>query len=309
VAQIGTGRVGRPTAYSIMCSGLASELTVCDIKPDLAGAFAEELRHTAASLRLDVEIESCGNSEEISGAEVILVSAGMARTPGAKMTRRDLAAKNAEIVKKVSEATASRNPGARYIVITNPVDVMAMICKKFSKADFVVSAGTNLESLRLRSKLARTLQVPVSKVQGWAGGEHGEAALILWSTARAYGTPVEEYSNSKGIEFDKDEIESYMKTVSKFVVDNIGGTEYGPAASFRDITRAIINNTDEVLSVAIPLSFEGVPEPTFVGVPIRLGWEVGPILMEFINEEEKKGLAEAAKVIYRNYKEALATIS
>jgi malate dehydrogenase len=271
-------------------------------------AFAEELRHASASLRIDVEINACERDEDVAGADIILISAGQPRVPGVKMSRRDLAVQNAKTVKYVAEATVSRNPGAKYIVITNPVDAMAMICKRYSKAKFVISTGTNLESLRFRSQLARTLEVQVSKVQGWAGGEHGSAAIILWSSARAYGLPAEEYARSKNKVLDKTEIESYMKTVSKLVVDNIGGTEYGPAASFRDIVRAITKNTDEILSVATPMRFEGIPEPVFVGVPQRLGWSLETTLFETFSEEEKKGLAEAAKAVYQTYQTAVAGI-
>jgi malate dehydrogenase len=86
------------------------------------------------------------------------------------------------------------NKGAKYVVITNPVDVMTMVCKKYSKADFVRSTGTNLESLRFRSKLAEVLAVPRSKVQGWVGGEHGEEAALLWSTVKIDGFPLEKYT-------------------------------------------------------------------------------------------------------------------
>lgn len=308
MAVVGTGRVGRPTAYTIMCSGLVSELTVCDTKPNLAKAFAEELTHANASLRFDVKINDCERDEDVSGADIIMVTAGMPRTPGVKMSRRDLAVKNGEIVKKIAEATAKSNPNAKYIVVTNPVDVMAMICKKYSKADFVISTGTNLESLRLRSKLAKAVNVPVSKIQGWAAGEHGDAALILWSTAKAYGTHIDEYAKQKRIPFSKVEIETYMKQVSKFVIDNIGGTEYGPAASFRDILRSIVNNTDEVLSVAVPMKFDSLPEPVHVGIPVRLGWTLGPTFYEYLSGEEKKGLEAAAKAIYENYQTALSAI-
>ncbi|MGQ9531087.1 MAG: malate dehydrogenase, partial [Candidatus Bathycorpusculaceae bacterium] len=184
IAQIGTGRVGRPTAYTIMCAELADTITVCDTKPRLAPAFAEELKHVTASLGLDVEINSCEKDEEVAGADIILISAGEPRVPGVKMSRRDLAVQNAKIVRYIAEATSPNNPGAKYIVITNPVDAMAMVCKKYSKADFVISTGTNLESLRFRSKLAAALKVSVSKVQGWVGGEHGEAAVILWTTTK-----------------------------------------------------------------------------------------------------------------------------
>ena len=68
----------------------------------------------------------------------------------------------------------------------------------------------------------------------------------------------------------KDEISSYVKSVSKVIVDNIGGTEFGPAASFRDIVRAVVRNTNEVLPVATPMKFDGLSEPVFVSVPLQL---------------------------------------
>ncbi|MGC8895144.1 MAG: lactate/malate family dehydrogenase [Candidatus Bathyarchaeia archaeon] len=305
IAQIGTGRVGRPTAYTIMCAELADTITVCDTKPGLAAAFAEELKHVTASLGLDVEINACEKDEEVTGADIILISAGEPRIPGVKMTRRDLAVQNAKIVKHIAEVTSPNNPSAKYIVITNPVDAMAMVCKKYSKAQFVISTGTNLESLRFRSKLAATLEAPVSKVQGWVGGEHGDAAVILWTTTKVDGLPVERYAKSKNKVLRKDEVESYMKTISKFVIDNIGGTEYGPAASFRDIVRAMVKNTREIVSVATPMKFEGIPEPVFVGTPVKLGHSIGPSLYDILSSEEKKGIEEAAKAIYQTYQVAI----
>lgn len=308
IAQIGTGRVGRPTAYTLMCAGFADAITVCDTKPGLAPAFAEELKHVAASLRLDVEIFACEKDEEVTGADIILIAAGEPRIPGVQMSRRDLTVKNAKIVKSIAETVSPRNPGAKYIVITNPVDAMAMVCKKYSKADFVISTGTNLESMRFRSKLASDLKAPVSKVQGWVGGEHGEAAVVLWSTTKVNGVQAEIYAKSNSKILRKEEIESYVKTISKFVIDNIGGTEYGPAASFKNIVEAIIKDRGEILSVAAPTKFEGLPEPVFVGVPIKLGRSIGSSLYDKLSSEEKKGIKEAAKVIYQTYKTAIENI-
>lgn len=308
VAQIGTGRVGRPTAYTIMCAELADTITVCDTKPGLATAFCEELRHVVASLELNIEINACEKDEEVADADIILISAGKPRIPGVKMSRRDLVIQNAKIVNHISEITSTRNPNAKYIVITNPVDVMAMICKNTLKDNFVIGTSTNIESLRLRSKLARTLEGPISKIQGWVGGEHGDAAIILWSTTRINGLSLDEYTKSKSKFLNKAEIDSYMKSVSKSIVDNIGGTEYGPAASFRDITRAIVRNTNEVLSIAAPHRFDGIPEPVFVGLPTHLGQSIGYSVYDTLSHEEKKEIAEAAKIIYQVYQTAIATL-
>ena len=308
IAQIGTGRVGRPTAYTIMTSELVDTLTLCDIKPGLAAAFAEELKHVTSSLKMDIEINSCEKDEEVQNADIILISAGEPRIPGVKMTRRDLATKNAKIIKNISEITAPRNPSAKYIVITNPVDTMAMVCKKYSKAKFVISTGTNLESLRFRSKLTKTLKVPSSKIQGWVGGEHGDAAIPLWSTTRIYNRQIDEYITSEKQLLDKKEIDSYIKQVSKFIVDNIGGTEYGPAASFRDITKAIVNNTNEVLSIAVPISFSEIPEPVFVGIPVHVGRNLRISLYDTLTKEEQLGIRKAGKAIYQTYMTAIENL-
>ena len=308
IAQIGTGRVGRPTAYTIMCAELASTMTVCDTKPGLAAAFAEELRHVAASLRLDIDVNACERDEDVDVADIILISAGEPRAPGVKMSRRDLAIQNAKIVKHVAEATSQRNPGAKYVVITNPVDAMAMVYKKFSKAEFIIGTGANIDSLRLRSKIAKTLEAPISNVQGWVGGEHGDAAITLWSTIKVNGLPADEYARSKNKILRKSEVDSYVKSISKFMVDNIGGTEFGPAASFRDVIKAIVEDTNEVLSVATPIKFEALPEPVFVSVPVQLGQSIGSSLYNLLTNTEKKEIAEAAGAIYQTYRKAIETM-
>jgi malate dehydrogenase len=286
-----------------MCAGVADTLTVCDVKPGLAEAFAEELKHVTASNGFDVEINACERDEEVSGADIILISAGKPRTPGVKMSRRDLAIQNAEIVKYIAEATAHRNPSAKYVVISNPVDAMAMVCKKYAKADFVISTGTNLESLRFRAKIAQAFDVPVSQVMGWVGGEHGDAAIPLWSTTKINKLRIEEYARTEGVLLPRGEIESYVKSVSKLIVDNIGGTEYGPAASFRDIIWAIAKDTNEILSISAPMKFEGIP--IFVGIPTRLGRSIGSSIYKNLSEDEKQGIKEAAKTIHQTYKLAV----
>ena len=288
-----------------MTAGLCDTLTVCDTKPGLAEAFTEELKHVKASIGREIEINPCERDDKVSNADIILISAGEPRKPGAKMTRRDLAIQNAKIIKEVSEATSHRNPAAKYIVISNPVDAMAMICKKYTKADFVISTGTNLESLRFRSKIAEMLKVPVSLVRGWVGGEHGEAALPLWSTTEVDNVPIREYDAFKKLSNQENEVETYMKQVSKMIVDSIGGTEFGPAVSFRDITQAIVKNTNEVLPIAAPMKFRGIPDAVFVGIPRFVGEKLGKTLYDLLLPCEQEGLFKAAEVIYQTYSAAV----
>lgn len=301
IAHVGLGRVGRPTVYSILSAGLPDELTVCDIKPGLAQAFGEELRHAAASLRSDTIINYRTDSKEISNADIILISAGVSRLPGEKISRRDLAVKNTKIVGGISESTKTNNPQAKYVMITNPVDSMAMLCKKITNAEFVISTGTSLESARLRSKVAYDLNVPVSSIQGFAGGEHGEAALSLWSTIRIAGDTLMKYAQKTGKSLDKNRVEQYMREVSRGIIDGVGATEIGPAAVFTEIVKAITKNTDQVISVSTPMNFPSISMPVFVGVPIKLGSCLGPSLYNYLLDEEKTGIQDAAKAIYDTF--------
>ena len=285
-----------------MSAKLADTITVCDTKPGLAKAFAEELRHVTVSLKLDIEIIACERDEDVVGADIILISAGKPRIPGVMMSRRDLAIQNGQIVKNVTESTAPNNPNAKYVVITNPVDAMAMVCKKYSGAQFVISTGTNLESLRFRSRLAQSLKVPVSAVKGWVGGEHGKDAMILWSTVKVNDLSLKEYLKENEKALKKSEIDSYMKEISKTIVDDIGGTEYGPAASFRDITRAIVKNTNEIIPIAAPQKFEDLPEPIFVSIPQHLGKTIGETIYDALPAKEKTGIRKAAEEIYQTFK-------
>jgi malate dehydrogenase len=301
IAQIGLGCVGRPTAYSILSSNLADTFSVCDIKPGLADAFAEELRHTTASLNIDVEIFACNRDEDVIGADIIIIAAGKPQTPKVKMTRRDLAVHNGKIIRDIAKILAPNNPGAKYIVITNPVDAMAMICKKYSKAKFVISTGTNLESLRLRSQLSKTLKIPVSKIEGWVGGEHGKNAIILWSTIKINGIPLTNYLESTKKILNKKELEFYVKSIPRFIIDNIGGTGYGPAASFRDIVNSIIKNSNEYFPIAVPMKFKQLSIPVFVSVPLKLGKEIGNSIFNKLASQEKEAIVEAAHAIFQTY--------
>ena len=302
VVQVGTGRVGRPTAYTILCSKLANKLTLCNTKPGLAYAFAEELKHVTSCTAHNVKIESCERDEDILDADIILISAGKPRIPGVKMTRRDLALQNGQIIKEIAKIIPENNPRAKYIVITNPVDAIAMVFKKYSKADFVLSTGASLETLRFRAGLSNSLGIPISLIQGWVGGEHGINAIPLWSTVRINDQLLEDYLKLTRKKLCKEEIESYVKSISKVIIDNIGGTEYGPAGAFRDILRAIINDTNEILPVSFPTKFKDLPESIFVSIPRKIGLSIGESIYNDLSEEEKINTKKAAEAIYNTYK-------
>jgi malate dehydrogenase len=280
---------------------LADEFSVIDTKPGLAWAFAEELNHVAASLRYDVKINSFDDDEGLVGADLVVVCPGKPRVPGLKMDRRDLVAANAKIVKYIAEVMPPHNPKARWVIVTNPVDAMATLFKRISGAKFVISTGDHPDTLRYRSRLSRDLDVPISEIEGFIGGEHGSAAFPLWSTVRIGGKPLNTYLSETGKSLYRKGVLEYVRGVSNKVVDVIGGTEVGPASGFRDIVRSILQNRKEIYSIAQPLKVPGLPEEVNVSVPTQVGLQLGPNILDELPEEERVNIFKAAEAIYANY--------
>ena len=305
IAVVGNGRIGRPTAYSIFNERLVDEFSLVDIKPGQAWAFGEELKHVAASLRYDVKINSYEEDEGPNGADIVVVCPGNPRVPGIKMDRRELVAGNARIINHIAEVMPNLNPDAKWVIITNPVDAMATLFKKVSGAEFVISTGDHPDTLRMRTIISEELEVPISKITGYVGGEHGSAAHPLWSTINAEGMPIDIYLEKTGKKLRKDTVVEYVRGVSKKVVDIIGGTEVGPAAGFRDIVRSIVEDRGEIYSVAQTHQLHGVPEPVHVSIPTRLGKKIGPNIWDKLTSEEKANIIDAGKAIYANYKTSL----
>ena len=308
IAVVGNGRIGRPTAYTIFNERLADEFSLVDVKPGQAWAFGEELRHVAASLRYDVEINTYEEDESVTDADIVVVCPGKPRIPGVQMDRRELVGANAEIINFIAEVMPANNPDARWVIVTNPVDAMATLFKKVSGADFVIGTGDHPDTLRMRTKISMELGVPVSKVDGFVGGEHGSSAFPLWSTVKIDSESLDEYLTATGKELDQKAVISYVRGVSKRVVDIIGGTEVGPAAGFRDIVRSILEDRGEVYSVSQSLEMPGVPEPINVNVPTKVGKTIGPNIWDDLPQNERANIIEASQAIYANYQTGLKAV-
>jgi malate dehydrogenase len=308
IAIVGNGRIGRPTAYTLFNERLAEEISLVDTKLGQAWAFGEELRHVAASLKYDVTINTYEEDEGVYGSDLVIVCPGKPRIPGVKMDRRELISENANIVNHIAEVMPSRNPRAKWVIVTNPVDAMATLFKKVSNAKFVISTGDHPDTLRFRTKLAIDLGVNVSDVEGFVGGEHGSAAYPLWSTVRIHKMPLEEYLMKTGNVLNQETVISYVRGISKRIVDVIGGTEVGPAAGFRDIIRSIIQDRGEIYSIADSLKLPGFEEAVNVSVPTHVGEKIGPNLWDQLTDIERDNIKKASKAIRANYLTGLEAV-
>jgi len=306
VAVAGTGRVGGQVAFSLIFERYVSTLSLVDTAPKVAEMTKEELHHAIANHGFDLEINAYERSRDVEDADLIVVTAGFPRTP--EMSRRDLAAKNASAVREIVENTVDNNPNAWYFVVTNPVDAMATLANRAAEGKrHIIGTGTNLETSRFRTIVSRELKVPIAVVEAYAGGEHGEAAVLLWSMVRINGLPLEEYLGKTGKTLDRGLCENYVKEVSRQVITFLGGTRYGPAGSFIEIIRGLLLNTGRVMSYGRLMKFETTPEPVFVTVPARIAKSLGPDMWDLLAKSEQQAIKEAAAAIYGTYLEAIGS--
>ena len=298
IAFIGVGKIGQTIAFNTIMDGYADEVMFYDIIPELPEKFEHEVRHALASKRLAVEILSTNNLDDIAGADIVVITAGKPRKAG--MSRRDLFVDNAKIMIDLANKLPKKNPGALYIMVSNPVDMMASVFAKYSK-EYVISTGDQVETMRLRAYISKKLKIPVYKVNGFVGGEHGEDAVVLWSTVTVNGKP---FSESLGM--TKAEVEDYVKKIPGEIIRVMGGTTWGPGTIISEIIRAFALNENKVLSIAIPRQFED--EIIHVSVPTVVGSSIGPTLESLLDEKDRWNLMASMKDFYNVYKENLKSL-
>jgi len=305
IAVAGTGRVGGEVAFSLIFERYVTELSLVDKAPDVAQMTKEELCHAIAGHGFDIKINAYTDARQLKDADLIVIAAGFPRTP--EMSRRDLATKNAGAVKSIVESTVENNPEAWYFVITNPVDAMTTLANM--AADYkrqIIGTGTCLETSRFRTIISRELNVPIGTVEAYVGGEHGEAAVALWSLVKINGEPLDKYLQKTSKTLDRAKCENYIKEVSREIIRVLGGTRHGPAGSFIEIIRGLVLNTGKVMSYSRQTQFKGhPPEPVYVTVPARIAKSLRPDLWDMLSEQEKKAIEASAEAIYKTYREAV----
>ncbi len=303
-AVIGTGRVGGEVAFSLIFERYITRLSLADTAPGVADMTKEELSHANASHGFDITIDSYASSKQVKDADLIVIAGGFPRTPD--MSRRDLASKNAGIVKEIVENTVDQNSSAWYFVITNPVDAMTTLANKTAKGKRpVIGTGTNLETSRFRTIVSRELSVPIGMIEAYVAGEHGEADVPLWSIVKIDGQPLDQYLKATGKTLDRAKCENYVKEVSREIIRVLGGTRYGPAGSFVEIIRGLMLNTGKIVSYSRPRKFQTIPEPVYVTVPARIARSLGPDIWDSLTETEHQAIENAAGAIYKTYSDCM----
>jgi malate dehydrogenase len=268
IALIGAGNIGGTMAHLCALKGLG-DVVLYDVIDGLPQGKALDLLQSAPIENFDVKITGTTKYEDIAGADVCIVTAGIARKPG--MSRDDLLATNCKILKQVGEGIKTYAPNSLVVVITNPLDAMVTLMKRvtgFPKNRVVGQSGI-LDSSRYRTFIAQELQVSVASVSAVVLGGHGDDMVPVRSSCQVAGVPIEKFIPAKRL----DEIEARVRNAGGEIVALLktGSAFYSPASAAVRMADAYLNDKKEVLPCAAYLEGEYGVQGYYFGVPVMIG--------------------------------------
>ncbi len=286
IALIGGGNIGGVIAEQLAYRELG-DVVIFDVVDGLPQGKALDMAEGAPVLGADVRITGTNEYAGIAAADIVIITAGLARKPG--MSRDDLLATNLKIMKQVAAGVRDNAPDAYVIVISNPLDAMVYTFKEvsgFPKNRVIGMAGV-LDSARFRAFVAWELGVSVEDVSALVLGGHGDTMVPLTRYCTVAGVPVSQLMAQDKIDAIVErtkgaggEVVGLLKTGSAFV---------SPALSAVQMAEAILKDKKRVLACAALLEGEYGVDGLYVGVPCVLGaGGIERVIEVEMNADERK---------------------
>ena len=300
IALVGAGQVGGTIA---LLAGLKElgDIALLDVIEGVPQGKALDIVQGSTIEGYDAVIEGTNDYAAMAGADVVVVTAGIARRPG--MSRDDLIGTNAKIVATVGEAIKKHCPEAFVITITNPLDVMVWVMREACglPAHRVVGMAGVLDSARFRYFLAKELKVSVEDVSAFVLGGHGDTMVPLVRYSTVAGIPLPDLVKMRWTTQERldrivrrtrdggAEIVKYLKT---------GSAYYAPSAASTEMVEAILKDKKKILPCAAYLDGEYGIKGLYVGVPVKLGAKgIEQIIEIKLTPEEKAALDKSAAAV------------
>ena len=296
VTVVGAGNVGATCANVIAHKELANEVVLIDIKEGVAEGKSLDMWQTAPINLYDSRVIGYTNDyTKTANSEVVVITSGLPRKPG--MSRDDLIATNAGIVKSVTENIIKYSPNAKIIVVSNPLDVMtycAFLTAKIPSSRVFGMAGI-LDTARYSAFLAEALNVSPKDIKAVLMGGHGDTMVPLPRYTTVAGIPVTELIEASKLDAI---IERTNKGGGELV--NLMGTSawFAPGAAAAQMVEAIVRDQRRIFPVCALLNGEYGMKNIYLGVPVILGKNGIESIIELkLNDAEMKLLKESADAV------------
>lgn len=257
---------------------------------------ALDMLQTGPIQRFNVKITGTSSYEHIQDADMVIITAGIARQPG--MSRDDLVTTNAKIMRAVSEQVKKYAPDSTILILSNPVDAMTYVCYKttgFPKNRVIGQSGV-LDTARFNTFVAEELNISVEDISGFVLGGHGDDMVPLVRYSYAGGIPLE-----KLIPLDRlDAIVERTRKGGGEIVSLLGNGSayYAPAASLVEMAEAIIKDKKRILPSIAYLEGEYGYNGLYLGVPTVIGGNGIESIIELpLTNEEQTALDKSAEAV------------
>ncbi len=268
IAVIGAGNVGASVAQ-YMAEANLGDIVMIDIIEGFPQGKALDQTQAGPIRGYNCMITGSNDYKDIRGADLAVVTAGLARKPG--MSREDLLNMNAKIVGGAAKNIKKYAPKAYVIVVSNPLDIMTYHLWKvtgFPNNRICGQAGI-LDSTRFRAFVAMELGVAMKDIQAMVLGGHGDTMVPLPSYTTVAGIPIKEFIDAKRI---KEIVERTRMGGGEIVkLLKTGSAYYAPAAASVEMARSILCDEKRVLPCSCYLNGQYGLKDIYIGVPAILG--------------------------------------
>lgn len=269
ITVVGSGHVGATAAMRIAEKHLANEVVLVDIIEGVPQGKALDMWESAPVEGFDAKVIGANGYEESRDSDLVVITAGLARKPG--MSRDDLMATNAKIVKDVTEKIVNLSPRAKIIMVTNPLDVMTYVAYKVSgfEPHRVFGMAGILDTARYRTFISMELACSVRDIQALVLGGHGDDMVPLPRYTMVGGIPLTELLTQDRIDVIVDRTRNGGAEIVKYLKE--GSAYYAPSAAVAEMAEAVVHDSKRILPCAAWLTGQYGLKDVYVGVPVKLG--------------------------------------
>jgi len=275
IAIVGAGHVGSHCGFSLVTQGVCDELLMIDIDEAKAYSQALDLADAVAYLPHHVKIKSA-NLLECSDCDMIVISAGP--LPKENQTRLDTLSSTIEVIDTIIPPIIESGFDGIFIVISNPVDVVANYIHKVSGFDKrkVIGTGTCLDSSRLRRLISSEIDIAQHSIQAYSMGEHGDSQMVPWSHVYVGCKPLLSLIAENPDTYGRLDLKALVERTARSGWDVLlgkGSTEFGIGTTLAEVVKTIYHDEQKVIPVSTLLQGEYNQQDVYASVPAIVGKE------------------------------------
>lgn len=303
VAIVGSGLVGSSTAFSLITQGVCDEVLMIDINEEKAAGEVRDLRNSIQYLDRNVKVKTATYAD-CHDVDIVVITAGAPPKPG--QTRLDTLDMTAKIAKSIVEPVMASGFDGIFIVVSNPVDIMAYLVYQLSglPKNQVIGSGSSVDSARLTNFIADLVDVDPRSVYAYAMGEHGDSLMVPWSTVTIAGKKFQDIIQDNPevvgtVDFD----ELVRKTTNEGweIYNRKGTTYYGIASACVGIIKAILFDENKIIPVSTLLEGEYEEQDIYAGVPTILSRNGASDILEIHMTVEERAKFKKSTAVIREY--------